>query len=203
MCDINNLKQYFELPVMEYLDSFDLYDIDGVKYEFLIKKDEFRIGGFGKVFRGKKKDTGEEIIIKIPHVRNDTIVSDIMAEVDISQHIHQTGACKNKTIYSTFLFQTDITKRPKDKKNIVIVSQPLGLDMFNIFLNIKNKSLSYSKIMEFYMSVICQLLELLICLKESKVVHCDFKLENMILSGMNGNIMLIDYVIQDQVGRNN
>ena len=199
MCDIDNLKQYFHLPPIDNLVELNLYDSQGNKYEYLMKNNQLDRGGFGTIFIAIKKDTREEVIIKIPIIRNDTTIENIMREVDISQHIHQIPQCKNKTIYNKFLFKSDVYLLDEQlkKDNIVIVSEPLGLDMFSIFLEIlkntpKHTKLTSIQINEFFMSVVCQLLEILICLYESKVVHCDLKLENMILN-KDGNILLIDY----------
>ena len=73
------------MPIIDNLIELTLYDSGGLKHESYMKKDQLNKGGFGQIFRAIEKDTSEEVIVKIPLIRNDTIMEDIMREVDISQ----------------------------------------------------------------------------------------------------------------------
>ncbi|XP_046850058.1 serine/threonine-protein kinase 10-like [Xenia sp. Carnegie-2017] len=133
-------------------------------------------GSFGKVYKAKHCETGDEAAAKIVEIHNDTELDDFMVEIDI------LAECKHKNIinlYEAYYF---------DNKLWILIEFCAGGALDDIILDLERG------LDEAMIKVVCrQMFEALTYLHSiGKVIHRDLKAGNLLLSN-TGEIKLADF----------
>jgi dual specificity tyrosine-phosphorylation-regulated kinase 2/3/4 len=136
------------------------------RYETL---QELGRGTFGQVVKCRDHKTGNYVAIKLTKSFGETGLESSLREV----HILETARQVQSAFASRIVHLEDYFKF---RNHLCIVFELLA---FDIYRDIKNKTLEGFKTIEQLQNIVCQLVEGLIHLKESGITHCDLKPENI------------------------
>jgi dual specificity tyrosine-phosphorylation-regulated kinase 2/3/4 len=136
------------------------------RYETLL---ELGRGTFGQVVKCRDHKTGNYVAIKLTKSFGETGLESSLREVRILETARQVqSAFASRIVHLEDYF--------KFRNHLCIVFELLA---FDIYRDIKNKTLEGFKTIEQLQNIVCQLVEGLIHLKESGITHCDLKPENI------------------------
>jgi dual specificity tyrosine-phosphorylation-regulated kinase 2/3/4 len=127
-------------------------------------------GTFGQVLKCKDHKTGQYVAIKLTKSFSDTGLDGSMREVHILETVKQV-----QSAYSDRIVRLE--DHFKFRNHLCMVFEMLAFDLYR---DIKDKTMKGFKTMDQLKTIVCQLVEGLIHLKESGITHCDLKPENIL-----------------------
>ena len=140
-------------------------------------------GTFGQVFKCKRRDTNEDVAIKV--IKNQpAYYHQARVEIGVLQFLN-TRADPNDHHCIVRLLDFFL-----HKNHLCLVFELLGMNLYEIIKHNKFKGLSLPLVRVF----ISQMLVALNVLRKSRIVHCDLKPENILLKNSTGaDVKLIDF----------
>ncbi|XP_018650781.1 serine/threonine kinase [Schistosoma mansoni] len=141
-------------------------------------------GSFGRVFRGRRKETGQIVAMKfIPKVgKSENALKNLKLEIEIMRSMHHTNIIEMQDSFET-------------EREVVAITDYAEGDLFQIIEDDGRLS------EETVRSVACQLVSALYYLHANRILHRDMKPQNILL-GQDGVVKLCDFGFARVMGWN-